>query len=332
MSLHQGHPESAHGRSAPDACSVLADVAEAPAYGTASVAGCWVALEQSGPWGRDAALQSHLEEAVGGALTERSAGAGGRFILIRRPGGHADDHRLHGHRAYLAWAGPGPWLLAATVAEPAELLERIDWAALARGDRDALTDRWPELEPAAPVLLVCTNARRDVCCAVRGRPVALAAAHERPGRVWECSHTGGHRFAPTGVLLPHGQTLARLDVGLARDVVDAGAGGELPVRALGPAHDRGRSALAPPAQAAESWLRAAIGETSLTALSATCEPVAGRPGAWRAEVAHRDGRRWRVLVRQEQGPLERPASCGKAATPVARWDLTPDGPAGPSPA
>ena len=105
----------------------------------------------------------------------------------------------------------------------------------------------PGAEPADPVLLVCTNGRRDVCCAIRGRPVALEAAARAPGRVWESSHTGGHRFAPTGVLLPHGAALARLDAGGCADVLAAASAGQLPAWALGPAHDRGRSALpAPP--------------------------------------------------------------------------------------
>ena len=84
----------------------------------------------------------------------------------------------------------------------------------------------PALVPSPePALLVCTNARRDVCCAVRGRPVALQAAAERPGQVWECSHTGGHRFAPTAVLLPHGQTWARLSTAQAVSALDAAARG-----------------------------------------------------------------------------------------------------------
>ena len=121
-----------------------------------------------------------------------------------------------GRTAYLALAGPQPWLLRGPGPSPAALLE-VDFDALApRGPGGGPSPASPAPLPPTPVLLVCTNGRRDVCCAVRGRPVALDAAAAAPGRVWEASHTGGHRFAPTGVLLPHGATLARLDADAVR--------------------------------------------------------------------------------------------------------------------
>jgi hypothetical protein len=298
---------------------VLWDDAKAPAYGTASVARFWVALEQEGPWGRDAARESHLALDVGDRLTRACADAGGRLILVRRPGLHADRHTPRSHRVLLAWAGEDPWLLSATVADPAELIDRIEPELLATGDREAVLRRWPALAPAEPVLLVCTNAKRDVCCAVRGRPVAGGAAKLRPGRVWECSHTGGHRFAPTGILLPHGQTLARLDTESAAAVVGAADREELPGQLLGPDHDRGRSGVPAQAQAAESFVRAELGECGLTALSSTMS--AAGEDRWRAVVSHADGRSWPVEVRRAVGPDERPSSCGKPAVPVVNWQV-----------
>ena len=56
----------------------------------------------------------------------------------------------------------------------------------------------PTLEPTHQAhLLVCTNGTRDVCCATKGRPVAQGACKALPDRVWEVTHTSGHRFAPT---------------------------------------------------------------------------------------------------------------------------------------
>ena len=309
-------------RSAPDACSVLWDAARAPALGTAAPARFWVALEQPGPWGREAAVQSHLDPEVGAALDRLCAEHGGRLQLIRRPGDHADRRGARTLRAYVAGGlEDRPWLLTADLDLPAQL-GRLPWSALAAGDLDMVLDAVPELEEdAEPVLLVCTNSRRDVCCAVRGRPVALAAAAARPGQVWECSHTGGHRFAPTGVLLPHGQVLARLDPALAVETLEAAERGELPGRVLDAAHDRGRSVLDPAAQAAESVLRQHIGERGLTALSTVAGDDPAQPGDPAARVClvtHVDGRRWTVHVRRVIGPTTRPESCGKA--PVATWE------------
>ena len=81
-----------HGRSAPDACSVMWDQAgdDESAYGTSAPARFWVAVEQNGPWGRTPALQSSFPPAVGAELLARLGRAGGRLALIRRPGTHAD--------------------------------------------------------------------------------------------------------------------------------------------------------------------------------------------------------------------------------------------------
>jgi hypothetical protein len=301
-----------HATSKPDACSVLSQAADASAYGTAAPATFWLALEQNGPWGRQAATQSHLDAVLGGALERACADRGGRLTVIRRPVEHPDTHTPTTHRCYAAWAGPEPFLLSGELASP-EQLRALDLGALSRGDRDGVLASLPLLTPADPVLLVCTNGRRDVCCAVRGRPVAAAEHTAYPGRVWECSHTGGHRYAPTGVLLPWGRTLARLDDPAARGLLAAADEGHLPHGLLGPRHDRGSSALPPAAQAAESAVRAEIGETRLTALAAT---VADRSET--VAVHHVDGWRWLVELERQVGS-PRPDSCGKAAVPSWTW-------------
>ena len=316
-----GAPAGSHGRSRPDACSVVWDNARTSALGTAAVAIFWVALEQNGPWGRQAATQSHLDPDVGMALDRMCQEAGGRFILIRRPGAHSDAHVGGLQRVYLAGGlADRPWLLEADLDDPARLL-RLPWAALGDGDIDATQATLPEFKQSpTAVLMICTNSRRDVCCAVRGRPVALESSSMRPGQVWECSHTGGHRFAPTGVLLPHGQTFARLSPTSAVAAVDAATRGEVPAELLGGAYDRGRSHLEAPAQVAESSVRHLIQEPSLLALSTTAAPQPGQENTWQCRVSHVDGRHWDVVaVRGSRGD-DRPESCGKAAVPTWTWD------------
>ncbi|MEO6145210.1 MAG: sucrase ferredoxin [Dermatophilaceae bacterium] len=315
MSGAQAH---GHARSNPDACSVLWDTAEASALGTAPAATFWVALEQNGPWGREAATQSHLDPEIGTVLDRSCQESGGRFILIRRPGAHPDAQVAHPQRVYVAGGlADRPWLLEADLLDPALLL-RLPWADLVRGDIEAVQDTLPELEHSpAPVLMICGNSRRDVCCAVRGRPVALDSSSQRPGRVWECSHTGGHRFAPTGVLLPHGQSFARLSIAAAVAALDAASRDEVFTGLLGTAYDRGRSHLTPPAQAAESAIRQQIQEVKLLALSTMATPQPGKDDAWHCRVSHIDGRHWDVVAIRESGGEDRPESCGKA--PVSTW-------------
>jgi hypothetical protein len=317
-----GAAGAGHGEHAPAACSRIWDEARASALGTAPVARFWLALEQNGPWGRDAANQSHLDPEVGEALDRRCKEAGGRLVLIRRPGTHSDPHE---HRQQLALLAGGladlPWLLQDSLKDPADLLG-LPWAALGAGDVELVHAAVPDFERSPlPALLVCANSRRDICCAVRGRPVAMEASRQRPGRVWECSHTGGHRFAPTGVLLPFGQTFARLGATFAVAAIDAATRGQVPAELLGTAYDRGRSHLPPPAQAAESIVRQQINEPDLLALQTTASPHPARESAWNCRVSHVDGRRWDVVAVLRSGGEDRPESCGKLAKPTWQWSI-----------
>ena len=312
---HAEHPATTgYGTPASDACSVLWDHDGTSAYGTAATARFFVIVEQPGPWGRDAARESHLDRELGAELEGRTSRAGGRFMLIRRPGGHpANDGPRH---VFVAHAGARPedaWLLVAEVDHVGDLLG-LDWGALARGSRALVQASLLGSRPAEPTLLVCTNGRRDVCCAVRGRPLAAHAARVAPGRAWEVSHTGGHRFAPTAVLLPWGQTFARLDERASEWLLGASESGHLPAELLGPLHDRGRSGVAGPSQCAESHVRAETGETRLAALWADA-PEAVDDG-WDVTVTHADGRRWHVRVTREPAGRTRPESCGKKAVEV----------------
>jgi hypothetical protein len=310
-----GHPASVgHARSADDACSVLSEREGTSAHGTAAAAGFFVVVEQPGPWGRVVARESHLPDGLGVELDARASALGGRFMLIRRPGEHAD--RSAGRRVLLAHAGPDPasaWLLAADVPDAGALLA-LDWSALARGKRDLVRASLPGATEAEPALLICTNGRRDVCCAVRGRPVAAAAGAIAPDRVWEVSHTGGHRFAPTGVLLPWGQYFARLDARSAGWILAASRSGHVPRELLGPHHDRGRSALSAPAQVAESFVRALTSETRLSKLVAGA--ATSSPRGHLVPVSHADGRRWVIEVRREPTGNRHPESCRKSPVEV----------------
>ena len=322
-----------HSRSRPDACSVVWDHAEASALGTAPIAMFWVALEQNGPWGAQAATQSRLDPHLGKTLDRMCQDAGGRFILIRRPGAHPDlrSGRLHEARTQRVYVAGGlagrPWLLQTDLQDPSRLagLARLQMATLGIGDIGVLQDALPELEPSpGPVLMICANSRRDVCCSVRGRPVALESAWQRPGQVWECSHTGGHRFAPTGVLLPHGQTFGRLSGSSAVAAVDAALRGEVPSDLMGATHDRGRGHLTAPGQAAESVVRQQIREPRLIALSTTAVPRPDQENSWQCRVSHIDGRHWDVVAVRALRGKDLLESCGKEPVPTWQWSVVND--------
>src|SRR3954454_24937312 len=56
------------------------------AIATASPVQRWLLIEQPGPWGRDALLQSRFDADVAPLLAERAAREDVRVLLIRRPG------------------------------------------------------------------------------------------------------------------------------------------------------------------------------------------------------------------------------------------------------
>ena len=304
-------------------CSFAWDDAGLPAWGTAPRADFWLAVEQNGPWGAKAFTQSRLDPVVGAAIDNSALDAGGRALLIRRPASHADHADHPRRRVFIAGGLVGtPWLLSGTVAEPDEVLG-LPFELFADGDPDAIAAQVGWLERLDDgVLLVCANAKRDLCCALRGRPIALELERAASGRVWECTHTGGHRFAPTGLVLPSGQSLARLTHDVALAALQASDRGDLAPETFGPWHDRGRSHLEPAHAVAEAYVRELTGARSPDALTVTPAVLAGRgtesdPGQL-VEVAHGDGRRWLLRLTPEPHD-DLPESCGKAAVAVRVW-------------
>jgi hypothetical protein len=292
-----------------------------PLAGTGAVASAWLLLEQPGPWGRAAATGSRLDPEVGAELEGRTDGTGVRLALIRRTE-DSHDHDPPLRRWYAASTHPRrAWLATGVVAYPTDLL-KIDFAALGAGDRRAVAALEPEFLDT-PLLGVCTNGKRDACCATVGRRVAVAAealdaasspATDGPPAVWEITHLGGHRFAPTAVVLPSGYSYGRLDDALTTRVLAEARRGRIVVDG-----NRGRSTWPRAGQAAELAVRAELDEYADTALTvAAVTQTAGDPEpAWTAVVEHEDGRAYKVSVRGGYAAVPRPESCGKAdGTPL----------------
>lgn len=260
-----------------------------PVAATGPTAVNWLCLEQSGPWGRKALLESRLDPGVGAELVRRSDGSGTRVLLVRRPGRSAPGR---GRRVFLARTTPGATSLhTATIDDPRELLD-LDFDAPQLGEASA-----------EPLMLICTNGRRDRCCAVLGRPIAEELDHGFRPSVWECSHLGGHRFAPTALLLPTGYTYGRLDLATAQAALLAARKGQVELAGV-----RGRSTWSRRGQAAELAVRERLGEFDpdvLTVSEEQDEPV---------RVTHLDGRSWVVEVVERPVPPA-PAGCGEEPAP-----------------
>jgi Sucrase/ferredoxin-like len=219
-----------HPRETLDRCALRAQLRGDPMLGTAFPAARLLLVEQPGPWGERGLRDSRFGAGAAAEVERYASRAGVRVQAIRRPG-------------RTPRAAPRKWALVdtrdgqeslrwGTYASPAELLELpLDGAA-------------GELDPD-PVYLVCAHSKHDTCCALRGRPVAAAIEALRPGRVWECTHLGGDRFAANVLVLPVGLQYGRVLPFAAEEFVAAAEAGEVVGALL-----RGRVGLPAPAQAA----------------------------------------------------------------------------------
>ncbi|MFE7116707.1 sucrase ferredoxin [Streptomyces sp. NPDC057654] len=297
-------------------CATASRDLSEPLAGTAATARTWLLIEQPGPWGAEALTASRLEPALGRALEKAAEPHGVRVALIRRPARTADCREPAARRVFVAHTLPGrSWVRTAEITDPAHLAE-LDFAALGAGDERGLRGPYDwRTYLGEPLVLVCTNGKRDRCCALLGRPLAAELAASETASVWEITHIGGHRFSPTLVVLPYGYAYGRATAAAVQEAVEAVREGRMVADGC-----RGRSAWERPAQAAELAVRELTGEDGADAF--TVVRTEGAAPSWTVTVGHRDGRQWWVAVERGAAEPPRPESCGRALGSPARMDVT----------
>jgi hypothetical protein len=239
--------------SAPVRCSALAEQLGEPLAGTVDQRRRWLLLEDRSAWGTDAIVERFGADA---AATAKRLGL--RLQLVRRHEGDPADDSVR--RAILVDTEAAA-MAVRTVRGPGDLdVEAM--ASMPLNEFGAhLTD---------PILLVCTNGRRDACCALRGRALTLALADEHAERTWETTHLGGHRFAANLVCLPHGIVYGRVPPNEGTRLADFYLTGQLDPERL-----RGRSAWPAPAQVAEIDVRGRLGLSGVDDLRLVAAVVDG---------------------------------------------------------
>ena len=93
-------------------------------------------------------------------------------------------------------------------------------------------------------ILVCTHGSRDICCASRGYPIYEILQRDfatNSMRVWQTSHTGGHRLSPNVIEMPSGRYWGRVTPEFSERIVSR-EGDSTGIRS----HYRGWAALASP--------------------------------------------------------------------------------------
>ena len=232
--------------------------------GTASRAERFVMVEYPTPWPHKA--MDAFSDNVRGVLSAACESAFAKLLLIRRPG----EHRAPAARRWAVYDASvrrslwGSWTT------------EDDLGTLVEAMTAAPSDGWT----AEPAVLVCTHARHDSCCGVRGRPVAAALAEAHPDLVWECTHVGGHRYAANLVLPLDGTYYGRVDVDDVGEVV----GAHLEKSVVSTEHLRGFSWMPSAAQAVAVEAHRRWGPASADDV-VSASAVALGPDSWRVELA-----------------------------------------------
>ena len=267
---------------APMRCSALAEQLDEPMAGSVDQRVRWLLVEDRSAWGEKA-----VRDVLGAELEAAAKARGMRVLLVRRREGDPAADAVR--RAFLVDTAAAE-MAVRSVDDLGELASLLDVPVAEFGA--PLSD---------PILLVCTNGKRDACCALRGRALMTALAGDHGERTWECTHLGGHRFAGNLVCLPDGIVYGRVGAADGPRLADLYLSGR-----LDPAFLRGRSAWPPPAQAAEAWLRA---QRQLDALRGV-ELVSASVDGERSVVELRaHGEVHRVELAAERATPPRPISC-----------------------
>ena len=223
-------------------CSELSTTHGEQLFGSAPHNTTWLLLEYNQPWGAKAFPESDLAPAIKQHISEfLKADPAANILFIRQP------QPTSGIRFYIAHTQPGAECLCEYQLDSYDDLLTIDFSA---PTADHLTDD--------PVYLVCTNAKRDKCCAKFGLKIYQELREQVGNRAWQCSHLGGHRFAPTTLFLPAGICYGRIEPEAVPALVEQQRDGHLSLHYL-----RGRVGLAGPLQAADYLLRSERGITAI---------------------------------------------------------------------
>ncbi len=305
-------------------CSLEALAIGEPLPGTAPPASAWIVIEQPGPWGRSALVDSLLDPRVAEHLA--AASNHGVSVLLARHSDRAGRDPYGERHVWVARTVAGGQLMRHGVVGNVDELLKWDIAAIGSGRLPALGTI-----DTTPMTFICTHSKRDMCCAVEGRAL-VGSVHGRSdearrARIWECSHIGGHRFAPVVLSLPSGAVHGRVSVAEAIAVIDAAASHQVVLDRL-----RGQSGFPEPHQVAAIEVMRTEGidrDDALDVLRVVAERVTPVPvgqsfaadsATVEAEVRHVDGRAWRAVLMRVPLSETRRESCAKQSVDGFAWE------------
>jgi len=286
-------------------CSVLAQQANAPLYGSAAQVDCWLLLEYPNNWHAKALIDNALPTEVNRHLAQlpaevaRLCGKKLRVLFVKQ----STRSQIIQPRVILA-AGSSLLCCELTDYDAVKTIRAEHIAKHFLPDSTAL---------GSDIYLVCTNGQRDICCGRFGIPLYKTLQAEFGDRIWQTSHIGGHRFAPNLLCLPSGLSYGFVQPQEAKQLVTQHDAGLMSLK-----HLRGRSHYPAPVQAAEYFLRKKL--ELLTRETLTLVSMQNDKQQCSVLFEHAN-RRYSVCVSSRIHAHNVIASCGASAKPVDEFYL-----------
>ena len=287
-----------------DFCSVSSRDRQEKLAGTAVTSTpLWIGLEHTGLWPRKPLDGCNLPPDVVQELRRWTVPAAGvRFQFIRQTASKANRVRLFIGNVEQT----NPWLVRFDLESAQDLLElKLIHPADAKKHPLAVG-----VEDSH--IWVCTHGKRDRCCAKYGRALYDALSPLAPDRVWQTSHLGGHRFAPTLVTLPDGLCYGHVLPDEVQDFMDAHARSEI----YNLARLRGHVSYTAEQQTADIYLRETEGFDSTQVIG---HPNTRHHSEDECSVHFRSGSHERVVHLARKTMLASIKSCNAEATVSSRW-------------
>lgn len=231
-------------------CSIISRELEEPLFGSVSQTQVWFLLEYPYPMGAKAFPESNLPASFKAAFSSFvSSIPGSRILLVKQ----RQALQENGVRLFICLSREIRPVLYELMADSYEDLLALDFPAILAED-----PLYEENRRSEPLFTVCTNGRRDPCCARWGLPLSDKLTEVAPELVWQSSHVGGHRFAPNLICFPYGIYYGRVALEKAPALLEEYRQGLLNLDFY-----RGRSPYPAVAQAGEYFLRRQTGSLGL---------------------------------------------------------------------
>lgn len=236
-----------------------------PLYGTIKAANIWFLLEYNGVYTNQAWEDARIPDNVKAKLDDFP---NSHPLLIRQP------EQLNAHDPSIRFfvvdaAREKPAIYAIVLGSYTDILY-YDFDAILAGEVVDASDE--------PLYVICTNGKRDICCAKYGVVLYNAMSRKAQHHVWQSSHIGGHRFAGTMYCFPHALCYGFLGESDAARVVSSYTDKRILLDKL-----RGHAIYDKPIQAAEYFLRRELNNDKLEVVQYLSHKE--NDGAWAVKFA-----------------------------------------------